>query len=205
MDARLARGVFNTGAVTATAGTAFYGAIPPKAGAYSRVLRCTYLSGGTVHTLQFLRSQGQTVTTAGTASNGTTLTLASITLAKDQHGVSLAEDLAANDYVVVQHTDGSWGAYKISSVSGLVITINNLAKAVDSGAVVHGMYEISRTTGHPSIQLLTVASTAYTFETVDPVGGIASSAGTNEPLMYYSNNATAAGFINQLTAIYSRV
>lgn len=205
MDARLARGSFNLGNKTDTAGTAFYGAIPPKAGAYTRVLRCVYTAGGTVHTLQFLRAQGQTVTTASSAANGTTLTLSSISLAYDHNGNSLSENLAANDYVVVAHSDGSWGAYKISAVNGLVITINNLAKAVASGAVVYGMYEISRTTGKEAIQIRTVASATTVFETVDPAGGIASSDGTSEPLMYYSDNATAAGYINQLTAVYSRV
>lgn len=203
MDARLARGSFSLGNKTDTAGTAFYGAIPPRAGSYTRVLRCTYTSGATPHALQFLLAQGKTVTTAATSSGGTTLTLSSVTLAKD--AAFADEDLAANDFVVVQHVDGTWGAYKISSISGKVITINALAKAVANGAVVYGMYEISRTAHKEAVQLRTVASVTHVFETMDPAGGIASSHGTNEPLMYYSDNTANAGFINQLTAVYSRV
>ena len=207
MDARLFKGSFHLGTKTANAGTAFYAAIPPKSGAYTKIHRLVYTTGTTAHTLSILKAQGKTTTSAAAAASDTALTLTSINPAVDASGASLSENLAASDFIVVQHSDGTWGAYLISAINTTtkVVTINALAKAVASGAVVYAMHELARTTGKDSIQITTTASSTQTFETYAPEGGIASSAGENEPLIVHSNNATAAGSVVHLSAIYSRV
>ena len=108
MDARLFKGSFHVGSKTATAGTVFTGLIPPKPQAYAKIARMVYTTAGTAHTLSVLKAQGKTTTTAAQAASDTALTLSSISLAYDENGASLSENLAASDYVVVQHTDGTW-------------------------------------------------------------------------------------------------
>jgi hypothetical protein len=205
MDARIFKGSSHVGSKTAAAGTVFTGLIPPKAQAYSKIARMVYTTAGTAHTLSVLKAQGRTTTTAAQIATDTSLTLSSISLAYDENGASLSENLAASDYVVVQHTDGTWGAYLMSGISGNTLTIGALAKAVASGAVVYGMYEVARTTGKASWQVTTRTSTTETFETYDPAVAVVSSSKVNEPLLIHSNNATAAGTLLYVSAVYTKI
>ncbi len=205
MDARIFKGSFHVGSKTATAGTVFTALIPPKPQAYAKIARMVYTTAGTAHTLSVLKAQGKTTTTAAQVATDTALTLSSISLALDENGASLSENLAASDYVVVQHTDGTWGAYLISSVSGSTLTIGALAKAVANGATVYGMYEVARTVGKASWQVTTRTSTTETFETYDSAIGVVASAKVNEPLLVHSSNVTAAGTLLYTAAAYTRI
>lgn len=206
-DRRNLKGRFSIGSKTETAGTVILGLIPPKSNGRSVLSLMRYTTAGTAHTLSVLRSQGSTTTTASAIATATSLILDSVAPAKDSEGVSLAENLAANDYIVVEHADGTHGAYLISAVDTgtKTVTINALAKAVDSGAPVYAMYEVARTVGIPSIQLTTVVSSTEDFPAAgtDPELGIASSHNKNEPLLIHSNNITAAGTLRYATACYT--
>lgn len=205
------KGSYSLGTKTAALNVGFIGLIPPHSGAYTKINRLVYTTAGTPHTLNIMKSQGKTTTTAASSASGTTLTLASISIANKVNGESLSENLAANDWLVVQHTDGTWGAYMVTSVSGLVVTLSTsapavaLAKDVASGAVVYGMYETSRATGKDAVVITTTASSTQTFETYAPEVGIAQSNGTNEPLLFHSSNVTAAGSLVYVSAVYSRI
>lgn len=209
-DRRNLKGRWHLGTLTATAGTAFIGTIPPKSNGKTVLSMLSFLSGSTQHTLSILRAQGATTTTAAQAASDTTLTLASVTPAKDLNGTSLAETLAANDWLVVEHADGSYGSYMVASVSGLVVTLSTtapaiaLAKAVNSGAAVYAMHELARTTGIPSIQITPKATGTSQFPVAgtDPEVGCASSYNKNEPLLLHCNNATAQSWIEYAEACY---
>lgn len=209
-DRRNIKGRWHLPTLTATAGTAFIGTIPPKSSAKTVLSLFSFLSGSTQHTVSILRSQGSTTTTAAAAAGDTTLTLASVSPACDISGTNLGESLAANDWIVVKHSDGTYGAYMVASVSGLVVTLSTtapaiaLAKAVSSGAPVWAMHELARTVGIPSIQITPKASTTSQFPVAgtDPEVGCASSINDNEPLVLHCNNATAQSWIEYAEACY---
>lgn len=211
-DRRNLKGRWHLGTLTATAGTAFIGTIPPKSNGKTVLSMLSFLSGSTQHTLSILRAQGATTTTAAQAASDTTLTLASVNPAKDLNGDSLGETLASGDWLVVEHSDGSYGAYVVSSVSGLVVTLSttsttpatSLAKAVDSGAAVYAMHELARTAGIPSIQITPKISIQDKFPAAgtDPEVGCASSLNKNEPLLIHCNNITAQSWIEYAEACY---
>lgn len=209
-DRRNLRGRFHVSSATANAGTAIVAVVPPRSSAKTVLSVIQYESGSTAHTLQVLRAQGSTTTTASAAANDSTITLDDVSVAKDLNGEDLAENLAASDYLVVEHSDGSYGAYSISSINTTtkVVTLSaNLSKAVDSGASVWAMHEISRSTGIPSISITTKASTIENFPPagVDGEIGIASSTRSNEPLLIYSNNASNAGTLKFAAGCYTDI
>lgn len=195
---------------TQTADTIIADVIPPKSGLYTVLNTVAYTNSSTAHTLTVMRSQGSTTTTAAAAASQAVINVASLSLAKDMAGNSLAEDLAANDFLVIAHSDGTYGVYKISSISSLAITLtSNLTQAVASGAIVYGMYELGRTTGIKHLQF-TLPASATTYLPNNPSGngsgelGIAQSKGVSEPLVVHSGNATAAGKLLYAQASYQR-
>lgn len=198
MDARIYKGSYNIANKTATAGTAFTGLVWPKAASVARIVKMSYLCGSTAHTLSILKSQGTTTVTTAAAASATTLILANT-------APYTGETLAASDYVVVTHTDGSYGAYLISSISGSTITIPALSVGVAAGSTLWAMYEVARTVGPaPSIQHLVTVSVDNIYFTESPEVGMAAG-GTNEPLLIHSNNATAQGWLRHVNAIYTRI
>lgn len=212
-DRRNLKGRWHLGTLTnSSAGTGYVGVIPPKSNGKTVLSTLAVLSGGTQHTISILRAQGATTTTAAQAASDTTLTLASVNPAKDLNGESLSETLASGDWLVVEHADGSYGAYVVASVSGLVVTLSttsttpatSLAKAVASGAAVWAMHELARTTGTPSIQITPKISIQDKFPAAgtDPEVGCASSYNKNEPLLIHCNNITAQSWIEYAEACY---
>lgn len=201
MDSRIYKGSFSIANKTAVAGTAITGLVWPMVGAVARIVKMVYICSTTAHTLSILRSQGTTVTTAASAAGASTLTI-------DNVAPYSGENLAASDYIVVKNTDGSFNEYIISSINTTtkVVTITGtLAKAVSSNATVWAMYEVARTAGpNPSLQYKAVVSVTNTFNTESEEVGIAVSGSTYEPLLIHSDNATAAGTLQQTHCIYGR-
>jgi len=209
MDARIYKGSLDvTGAKTQTAGTAITQLIQPRSGSFVRVNKIGYTSGSTGHTLQFLRSQGSTVTTAASAAGDSTITLSSTSPITSDFSAA-TETLAANDYLAVQSTDGTYELVKVSSVSGSVVTLTaTLAKAVASGATVYAFYELARpssSAGRPAIAFYPTASALSTMGGESPEAAIVDGDKAGAPVMVHSDNATAAGYIQYLAGVYSRV
>lgn len=195
---------------TQTAGTIIVDVVPPRSGLYTVLNTLAYTNSTTAHTLTIMRSQGSTTASAAAASGQAVLNFSSISLAKDVAGNSLSEDLAANDFCVVAHSDGTYGVYKISSISTLAVTFtSNLTQAVASGAAIYGMYEVGRTTGVKHLQF-TLPASATTYLPNNPSGngsdeiGFANALKISEPLVIHSDNSTAAGKLLYAQATYQR-
>lgn len=201
-------GRFHHGKKTESAGTAIIVVVPPQVNTKTVLTRVVYTPGATSHLLNVLRSQGTTQVTSDAADSQADLVVDSLSLAKDQLGNSLSENLAANDYIVVRNSKGVYEAHKISSISGTTLTLSaSLGTSISAGATVWGMYEISRTAGWPA---LTFDLTTGAQRDIPGLGnneetvGIATSPGVNQPLVVYSNNATNAGTLDRLAAAYHR-
>jgi hypothetical protein len=191
------QGGFTRGYQTATADTLINCLVPPKEGLYTRITTLVYTSGTTAHTLTVLRALGKTYLAAEAAASQAVLTLR-------EQPVS-GNSVAANDYLVWQNTDGSYTFGLVSSASGLTITMgSSLSKAAAAGRPVWMMGVLADThpkDGFAHPQLRGVASTRVTW--ADDVAGVVQSVGANEPLLVQSNNATAAGHLEQVSGAYT--
>lgn len=191
---------FDFSELTQAANTPIVQVIPPlvnssnvvSAGAKTRLLFLTYTAAGTAHDVVVMRSLNSTRTTEAAAATATSLVLAEVDMVGDT--------IASGDYLVVQHTDGSFGAYLASALASFTVTIGALAKGVALGGKVWIMGAPSDTTYHR--KLTTTANTANTWN--PGVSGICTSGfntgayaetGKGEPLIVYSANATNAGTI----------
>ena len=184
---------------TAAIATPIVQTVPPVSGLKPILTSLVYTAGTTAHDLVFMRSLNRVKTTAAAAAAATTLVLDSVTFA--------GQTIAANDYVVVQHSDGTYSHYLVSALAVLTITINTLSKAVVSGAPVWIMGAPAETY-HSTLK--SIASTRQDFS--DYLAGIAqggfddgtsySRSGLGDPVMIYSSNATAAGTLNRGSVYY---
>jgi hypothetical protein len=168
--------------------------VPPRKGVRSKVSSFSYKAAGTAHTLTFLTVllEGATSTKA---ESGQAVINVNTSFTDSAGGI-----IAANDWCSVQHEDGSWGEYMVSSVSALAITFSgNLSTDVEEGARVcfHGA-----ATDHTLRQWTMLASTEVTFNG-DGIRTVACQAKRlNEPIIVISTNATAAGVLRWLAYSY---
>lgn len=184
---------------TQTAATPIIQLIPPLTGRKVRITSLVYTAAGTVHDLILMRAGNQVLTTAAAAAAATTLVLDSASF--------VGQTIASGDYLVVEHSDGTFGYYLASGLASLTVTINALTKAVSAGAKVWIMGSISEA-WHSTLK--SIASTRIEFR--DPSSGIAESGwedgtsysrgGDGDPMMIYSANGTAAGTLNCGAANY---
>jgi hypothetical protein len=178
---------------TQTVGTVILEVIQPQDGVKPRLTSLVYTPGATAHDLVFLKALNQVLTTAAAAAAATSLVLDIATFAGDT--------IASGDYLVVEHADGTYGAYLASALSTLTVTIGALAKAVNAGAKVFIM-------GNPTDSyhqtFTSIASTRT--ELQDYVSGIADGTyerdGAGDPALIYSANATNAGTLNRAAGRY---
>jgi hypothetical protein len=199
-------GTFNFGASTAGAGTPITQLIPPSPNASSaktRLTKVVYTSGTTAHDLIFMRSANKVQVAADAAAAATTVTLDDASF--------MGTPIASGDYLVIEHSDGSFGLYKATGLASLTVTINALTKNVKEGARVW-LLGAPSDTWHST--LATRASTRET-DFADPIAGMAESGwsdgssydddhdGRGEPLVVYSANGTVAGTLNFGNAMYT--
>ena len=99
------------GLKTAAAGTAFAHLVPPpttlKRG-YTRILQFGYTAGNTAHNVGVMLALGSTTTSAASNVNTNTLTLTA------DPGPT-GNGIAANDYIAVEHSDGTVLPYTVSA------------------------------------------------------------------------------------------
>lgn len=205
MATKLARLAHHIGYLTQTAGTVIAALIPPRGENYkSRIGRLIYTAAATVHDLVIMKALGKTTVSEDAADGATTLVINEEDFA--------GQTVAANDYIVVKHTDGTYGYYLVSANSSGSLTINALSQAVAAGQPVWIM-GAPADSGH-----LTYKSVANSrVELADEVNGIAESgfeavvsdvvqsrSGFGDPMLFYSANGTNAGFLQLISVGYVR-
>ncbi len=198
------RGSYSVPRTTANADTAFAALLWPRPQCLSRLTSLTYRTQGTAHqpTVMKVASTRRGVTPAFTGQ--TTFSAAAlanqavINLTADPAGLTSGGVLAAGQYLAWEATDGTFQFGKILSVATLAVTLTaNLSVAVAAGGKVWCFGSPTETFHFP---LDTLASTVLPL--TDQAGGLCVSNNFYEPLLIYSGNATASGFLEQATVVH---
>jgi hypothetical protein len=162
----------------------------------------SYVAAATEHDLVLMRALAETTTTAAASASATSLVVASATF--------VGQTVASGDYLCVQHADGTFGLHLASNLATLTITINALAKDVNSGARVWYFGSPTAEAAY-HVTLKGLASTTNTFS--DSLAGIFatgydtgtySRSGKGDPAALYSANGTNAGKLLYANGIYRR-
>jgi hypothetical protein len=173
------------GTKTATAGTAIVRVVPPRSDKRAVVWTLRYKNSTTEHTLTVMVAMANTTLTTEAASGQAVINLTAQLTATD------GSVLAANDYVAVQHEDGSWDGYKVSSISGLAVTLaTNLAKKVLKTSAVFMMGAPGASGDHPDRVYTLEASETMT---LGGEYGVGTADKNNQPILIHVDNITAAG------------
>lgn len=209
MDARIYKGSFGVGSVTASAGTAFTAVIPPgSVRERARITKLVYTAANTAHSVNILKCQHKAIATATANASQADIVLDDLTSVDQANGTTATETLAASDWLVIKHSDGTFGAYSVSSVSGSTVTLSsNLVKSVDANATVYKMYELARpasATGFPA-QVLRPPASATTSIGSENVEAAVAVSGYGEPLLIHSDNASHAGTLVLAQGVYSSI
>lgn len=217
MDARLFRGCFSYGYQTANADTLITRIIPGETGAIARVTSLVYRPAGTAHNLYFLRPCGSNTVASALAAAGTALILSGNIL---NPAGAVAHTPAANDYILVKLDNGYWHLTTISAWTAGTFTMT-LSTAVPSGRSIAAgatVYFLGVVGDEWNIKFETTASTVLDLkggdggiaETGLPAGSFATAtygnrSGQGDPMLFISDNATAAGFLRQLSGYYNKM
>lgn len=183
---------------TETAATEIVEIAIPQANRRAKLTSLAYTAAATEHDLKIMKAIHQVTLTAVSAASDTTLDLSEATFGGDT--------LASGDWVILEHGDGTYGAYKASGLATLVLTVSAIAKAANIGAKVWIM-------GAPgdAYHLTYKSGTAARREFSDVFGGLGESgydigtffrSGLGDPLMFLSANGTNAGILNQGAGVY---
>lgn len=200
------KGTFSTqNRVTASAGTAFTFVVPvPFYGARTRITELNILSGSTAHLITIMKPLARTYATVAQAASDTSLTLNSVS--------RIGANMGSSDYVVVQHSDGTFGVYAVSAVNTTtkVVTISALSAAVAANAMV---WQLGTLTSTPHVTFTNVASVLNRWSS--PIAGLAttgyklvvsttvySRSGNDDPLVVYCPNTTAAAVLESCSGVY---
>lgn len=188
------------GKKTATAGTRIQVVVPGRGGLFAHVMRFRYTVSTTAHTLTLMKGVDRTTLNADAAAGQAVIVVTKALL--DGGG----QALAANDLLCVKQPNGEWVLVTASSVSadGLTITLTaNLALAVKYGARVV-MYGVPGDTIHATMQYNSGTSTTKDFPATAIPGSLVAGNAHNDPVVFDSDNGTAAGTLEDLQFAYSR-
>lgn len=194
MIAGLFSGSFNYGTVTQTLGTVITRGIAPMRGNLTRLTTLHYVSLGTAHTLTVLKSLGRTTLAAAAAASQAVVVL------RSDPGPS-TNLLATSDYCALRQNDGTMLFGTVTWVLGTLTATfgSNLTAAASAGSD-FWMFGVAADqtdyTFKPTVSTRTIYS--------DPISGIMTSGNVDEPLLIYSNNATAAGVIDLAAGYYAK-
>lgn len=191
------------GQLTATAGTVINCLVPPRKRLKTVLENVSYKAGTTAHTITVLRDQTPRATpkitaTAAAATGQAVIAFSSTTITR----AGSSSTVAANDNIVVENPDGSVSSYVVSSVSSLNVTMTgNISPAINKGARI---WCLGVAADHASAGAFptTASTTVNIVDNVNGIAGIIQGYDEYEPLLVQSNNATAAGTINQVNAVY---
>lgn len=197
-------GAYGHGRKTETAGTAIVSLVPGKKGKFTYIVFVSYLDAGTAHTITQMRAIGTgTLSAAAAASQAVVVATAQPV---DSAGATV-DTVAANDYLAIQKPNGDWHLAKVSSVSSLswTLTANVPTGGFNAGAR-YCFYGVVGDSYHDDFDLVSGSGSALkNFPPVSQSGVMCKSTGPNEPILIYSDNATNAGKLEHVSAIYSRV
>lgn len=196
------RGGFGIMNQSATADTVVVVNTQGKRGAYTYLVFVRYTVAGTAHTLNFMRAASKAKVATELAAAGTALVVdAALT---DGGGNAIA----ANDYLAIELEDGLWHVSTISAWNGTTKTAT-LNTAIPTGYTARKnadvrCYGVPADTYHDAYEIATGTSNTTSHPAVANAGPLMRSKYKNEPILLYSNNATAAGTFNNVAAIYSK-
>lgn len=197
---------FQTGGLTAAAGTAITCLIPPyNANSYTVLTRVMYRCAGTAHAIVYMKALGVTTLAADAAASAT-----SVTLSADPGTGTPSGNIATGDWVCIQLNDGSYFLATVT-VSGLVMTVAALPAAASSGNKVWtfgvpGDHPVgTQTNPKPNaIKGYTITATVSVMnDWADYAAGLLRSLTKNSPLMLHSANGTAAGTFELVSAVHT--
>lgn len=197
-------GAWGRGKRTETAGTVINTLVPGTPGAYTYLTFARYTAQGTAHTLTMLRGQTHAECATAAAAAAT-----AITVDRDmQDGAGNA--LAANDYVAIKLDNGDWHLGLVDT-SGWTDANNTITltsgtaiptgRSVAVGAPVVS-FGVAGDANHAAYTLTGTASATSNYPAVANAGPLAKSPQRNSPILLQSNNATAAGTIEGVSATF---
>jgi hypothetical protein len=182
--------------LTQTAGTEITRLVWPRKNCWSKVGFALYTAGATAHTLSFCPTVGDELFCTEKAESGQAV-LKVNKLNTDPSGGAVAN----TDWFSVQHEDGTYGEYKVSSVSGFAITFTgNLSKDVLTKARV--FYHAAPADHATNRAFLTTASVDNTLPGDGQRAQACISTQKDHPILVVSNNATNAGNLRMLSFSY---
>ncbi len=201
------------GKQSATADTVIQFVVPARNGCFTRLNKLSYTNQGTAQTFYVMRPLAATTITAAVAIAGTTLTLKrdpgayAANAVQDGKAVpSVADNLiAANDYVVLQCDDGIQRVIKVTSVSGLVLTVPSLVGGASANARVWFFGAVGDTDPNSGLvhAVFTITVSVTSTYTDSNGEGLICTHNKGEPLVLHSTNETAAGTIEQASWSYT--
>lgn len=203
---------------TQTAGTVIKDVIPPLQNLRTKLALLKYTVSTTAHTITVLRPLAKTTVKTAAAASATSLIItrdpgnysANATLDQKQFTPSVANNLiAANDWFAVRKPDGTWLLDKPSAATtnadgSVTLTVS----ALPTGGIAAGadffFFGITTDTNpqdnkaHPSF----ASGTSQTITFGDGSSSLVEGYNLGDPLMLHSDNATAAGTLEQAAGFY---
>jgi hypothetical protein len=195
------------GVGTASANTAIQFLVPPRAGAYARLMQVQYVNGVTAHTITVLRALSQVKVVGVNAISQAVLNISADPGVLAGVGGAGGTGIATNDFLAWANDDGTYTFNKVSSVATLAITLaSNLLKALVGGEKVWFFGALTRTNvydgnAHPAYTA--AASVTTTLSDPTNTGGFVAAFTPGTPLLVSSNNITNAGTMNVVQYAYT--
>lgn len=186
---------FHYGKKTESAGTEITVLVPPVASLFARLTTLRYRAAGTAHTLTALKQLGET-TVASTAAAGQAV----VNVSADPGTGTVAGGIAAGDFLAVEKSDGTYHVGKVSSVATLAITLTANVPTGGFAAWARVLF-FGAPADHTGTQFSGTASTLESYQ--DEASGVVASASRNQGVLVHSDNATAAGTLEQVAAAYT--
>lgn len=190
---------FGRGKKTATAATRIRALIPGDKHGFTYATFMRYTAAGTAHTLTLMKSVTRSVASAAVAEAGTSLTT------DDALHDGAGNVLAANDMIAYELANGGWGYDTVSAVSGSTYTITG--PAAGTGGIAAGAkvvaFGVAGDAAHADNQWTGTASATTSYPAVANAGPLLKGSGINDPILFDSDNGTAAGTLEALSAEYA--
>lgn len=189
------------GKKTAAAGTRIRALVPGDKHGYTYIPFFRYTVSTTAHTLTLMRGQSRGKATAAVAEGGTALIVD--TALKDGAGNAIA----ANDVVAYETVNNGWVLDTVSGWDATSKTITlTTGPATGSGGIAKGAkvvaFGVAGDANHADYQFASGTSTTASFPAVANAGPLCKGADINDPVVFDSDNATAAGTLEQICAEY---
>lgn len=204
------------GKLTQSFGTVITRLVEPRKDAFTKLSYLEYTNLTTAHVLTVMRPLGKTTLTADAAASQAVINITanpgSYSTLMNPVPRTANNLLAASDFVVLQLADGTYVLDTVSSISTLAVTLATSLPTLGAkaGAILWHFGVIADVNpfdaiAHPQFTLPVSSTTVYGTRPGDSLAGWIGSYGTNEPLICHSGNATAAGIMERVQAIYTQI